>query len=66
VAINSDWLKDASQYEATGSCGFARWLGQEQKQKPFGEDAGFVQLCFGCHTPVKSRDYVFTTPVKLP
>ncbi|HEX9178966.1 MAG TPA: cytochrome P460 family protein [Burkholderiales bacterium] len=57
-------IKDAKKYEATGGWGFARWLGAEQK--PYGKDAGFVQECFGCHTPVKARDYVFTTPVTLP
>lgn len=57
-------IKDAKQYEATGGWGFARWLGAEQK--PYGKDAAFVQECFGCHTPVKARDYVFTTPVTLP
>ena len=56
--------KDAGQYAATGGWGFARWLGMEQK--PYGMDAGFVQECFGCHTPVKDNDYVFTHPVKLP
>lgn len=57
-------IKDANKYQATGGWGFARWLGAEQK--PYGKDAGFVQECFGCHTPVKARDYVFTTPVMLP
>ena len=41
-----------------------RWVGAEQK--PYGKDANFVQECFGCHTPVKDRDWVFTHPVKLP
>lgn len=57
-------IKDGKKYQATGGWGFARWLGTEQK--PYGKDAGFDQECFGCHTPVKSRDYVFTTPVILP
>jgi hypothetical protein len=57
-------LKDAKKYGATGGWGFARWLGTEQR--PYGKDAEFVQECFGCHTPVKARDYVFTTPVSLP
>lgn len=57
-------IKDAEKYAATGGWGFARWLGQEQK--PYGKDANFVQECFGCHTPVKDNDWVFTHPVKLP
>jgi hypothetical protein len=57
-------LKEAKKYEATGGWGFARWLGEDQK--PYGKDAGFVQECFACHTPVKGNDYVFTHPAKLP
>lgn len=57
-------VKDARKYEDTGGWGFARWLGQEQK--PYGQDANFDQECFGCHTPMKSNDYVFTEPVMLP
>ncbi|MDH3594848.1 MAG: cytochrome P460 family protein [Rhodospirillales bacterium] len=57
-------FKDAKKYRETGGWGFARWLGAEQK--PYGDDAAFVQECFGCHTPVESRDYVFTTPSELP
>ena len=57
-------VKDAKKYTATGGWGFARWLGKEQK--PYGQDANFVQECFGCHTPVKANDYVFTQSVVLP
>jgi hypothetical protein len=57
-------VKDAKKYAATGGWGFARWLGAEQK--PYGKDANFVSECFGCHTPVKNSDYVFTRPVVLP
>lgn len=57
-------VKDAKKYAATGGWGFARWKGMELK--PYGADANFVQECFGCHTPVKDRDYVFTHPVMMP
>lgn len=57
-------IKDSKKYSATGGWGYARWLGLEQK--PYGKDGQFVQECFACHTPVKKRDYVFTTPVSLP
>ena len=57
-------IKDAGKFAETGGWGFARWLGQEQK--PYGEDADFVQECFGCHTPVAENDYVFTKPIILP
>lgn len=57
-------VKDSRKYAETGGWGFGRWLGMDQK--PYGKDAGFVQECFGCHTPVKDKDYVFTHPVSLP
>ncbi len=57
-------LKDAEKYPATGGWGFARWTGMDQQ--PYGENAEFVQECFGCHIPVKDNDYVFTRPAPLP
>ena len=57
-------IKDANQYRDTGGWGFARWKGLDQK--PYGEDASFVQECFSCHTPVKDNDYVFTHPSPMP
>jgi len=57
-------IKDSKKYASTGGWGFARWLGMEQK--PYGKDAEFVQECFGCHTPVKENDYVFTHPAVIP
>ena len=57
-------IKDAKKYVATGGWGFARWKGMDLQ--PYGQGAGFVQECFGCHTPVKERDYVFTHPVVMP
>ena len=63
--VHSEFMiKDAQKYKATGGWGYARWLGLEQK--PYGKDEQFTNECFACHTPVKSRDYVFTTPVSLP
>jgi len=57
-------VKDAEKYRDTGGWGFARWKGLDQT--PYGKDAGFVQECFGCHTPVRDNDYVFTHPAALP
>lgn len=57
-------IKDSVKYPETGGWGFARWLGLTQQ--PYGKDAGFVQECFGCHTPMKDNDYVFTHPAELP
>ena len=57
-------VKDAAKYAATGGWGFARWVGKDLK--PYGKDAAFVQECFGCHTPVQDKDYVFTRLAPLP
>ena len=57
-------LKDADKYAATGGWGYARWLGQDQT--PYGKDKNFDQECYGCHTPVKDNDYVFTQPIPFP
>lgn len=57
-------IKDSDKYKETGGWGFARWKGLHQK--PYGEEASFVQECFGCHAPVKDNDYVFTHPLSLP
>jgi hypothetical protein len=57
-------FKDAGKYASTGGWGFARWKGAEQT--PYGEDASFVQECYGCHLPVKEDDYVFTHPMLMP
>lgn len=47
--------------EYPGGWGWARWVGLEQK--PFNDG---MQSCVGCHTPVKSRDWVFTDPAPFP
>ncbi len=56
--------KDSKRFKATGGWGFARWKGMQQT--PYGDNADFVQECYGCHLPVKDNDYVFTHPAKLP
>ena len=57
-------VKDLKKYQNTGGWGFARWKGLQQE--PYGQDASFVYECFGCHTPVKENDYVFTHPATIP
>jgi hypothetical protein len=57
-------LKNSQKWPQTGGWGFARWKGMDQL--PYGKDATFVQECFGCHTPVKDNDYVFTKPAPIP
>jgi len=57
-------IKDREKYKDTGGWGYARWLGQGQK--PYGKDENFDRECFGCHTPRKANDYVFTQPIPFP
>jgi hypothetical protein len=57
-------IKDAAKYQDTGGWGFARWKGVQLE--PYGQDPSFVYECFGCHTPVKENDYVFTHPSTIP
>ena len=57
-------VKDAVKYKATGGWGYARFVGSDYK--PYGKDAGFVQECVGCHTPVKDNDYLFTDYAAVP
>lgn len=57
-------VKNTDLYQSTGGWGYARWIGTEQK--PYGHNASFVQECVACHTPVKHRDWVYTTPAILP
>jgi hypothetical protein len=57
--------KDAKKYKSNGTgWGWARWLGMDQK--PYGKDENLAQPCITCHVPVKGRDWVFTTAIKLP
>ncbi|CAK0738663.1 Cytochrome P460 [Gammaproteobacteria bacterium] len=57
-------IKDTEKFATTGGWGFAQWMGKTQK--PYGDDANFVQECFGCHTLAKESDYVFVEPASLP
>ena len=47
-------VKDSKKYAATGGWGFAQF----NDGKPV--DAAGLSGCFGCHVPVKSRDFIFT------
>ncbi|MBW2452818.1 MAG: cytochrome P460 family protein [Deltaproteobacteria bacterium] len=57
-------IKDSNKYPDTGGWGFARWKGLQLE--PHGQNESFVFECFGCHTPVKDSDYVFTHPSTMP
>lgn len=64
--VHSEFMfKDANKWKETGGWGWARWLGVEQK--PFGEGNSFASAsCVACHTPVKEKDWVYTTPAIMP
>ena len=47
-------VKDSTKYASTGGWGFAQF----KDGKPAEET--LLSACFGCHVPVKGRDYVFT------
>jgi hypothetical protein len=47
-------VKDSVKYASTGGWGFAQF----NDGKPV--DASALSPCFGCHIPVKARDFVFT------
>jgi hypothetical protein len=47
-------VKDSTKYGATGGWGFAQF----NDGKPV--NAAGLSGCFGCHVPVKGRDFVFT------
>lgn len=57
-------VKDSGKYGKTGGWGFARFVGE--KYEPYGKDPGFVQECFGCHTPMADNDFVFTNWAGVP
>jgi hypothetical protein len=57
-------VRDSRKHAATGNWGYARWRGMALQ--PHGENAGFAQECFACHTAVKGKDYVFTRPAPMP
>ena len=54
-------FKDSEKYRASHGWGWARWVGLGQKPFEKGMD-----VCIGCHTPVKDRDWVFTDPASFP
>jgi len=64
--IHAEFMyKDTKKYETNGTgWGWARWLGREQI--PYGDENDLNQSCIACHTPVKGRDWVYTTPIQLP
>ncbi|MEE1898624.1 cytochrome P460 family protein [Flavobacterium rakeshii] len=56
-------VKDSKKYSKTYGWGWGRWKGMELK--PYGEGVNFDTECMQCHSPMKKRDYVFTSPLFL-
>jgi len=55
-------IRDSQKYAGTKGWGWARWRGADLK--PYGKDANFTNECVGCHNPVASADFVFTSPIR--
>jgi hypothetical protein len=51
-------VKDSKKYASTGGWGFQAWPAGDAS-KPIVTDP--AKQCFGCHTPRKSNDYVYST-----
>lgn len=50
-------VKDRARFPDTGGWGFEAWAGDSRSQRLV-NDGG--QSCYGCHTQVEKRGYVFT------
>lgn len=50
-------IKDSKKYATTGGWGFAHWVKGQLKM----HDQKTSNKCFGCHTIVKDKDYVFNS-----
>ncbi len=58
-------FRDSKKWTENGTgWGWARWKGADYT--PYGENAKIEQECIACHTPVKGRNWVFTTPAAFP
>ena len=55
-------IRDSQKYAGTKGWGWARWRGTDLK--PYGKDATFTNECVGCHSPLASTNYVFTSPIR--
>jgi hypothetical protein len=52
-------IKDSKKFAETGGWGFGRWEGKNLVMNDKEKSA----TCFACHTVMKDKDFVFTTPV---
>jgi hypothetical protein len=59
-------VKDSKRFPNTNGWGYAtfRYHAASDTFNPFGDDPAFANICHGCHTLVKARDFVFTNYAK--
>ena len=55
--------KDSKRFPDTSGWGYAQFFydAASETVKPFGSDSSFGKVCYGCHTIVKAKDYIFTS-----
>jgi Cytochrome P460 len=55
--------KDTSRFPDASGWGYAQFNYDAASDtfKPFGDDASFGKVCYGCHTIVRNKDYIFTS-----
>ncbi len=49
-------VKDSKKYASTGGWGFGKWVDGQLKM----HSEKTTKTCFGCHSPMKANDYVYT------
>jgi Cytochrome P460 len=54
--------KDSKRFPDSSGWGYAQFNYDTASGtfKPYGDNASFNQICYGCHTIVKTQDYIFT------
>lgn len=64
--IHAEFMfRDSKKWAANGTgWGWARWVGTELT--PYAKDTQVSQECIACHTPVKGKDWVYTSPALFP
>ena len=55
-------IKDSARFPQTGGWGYARFIYDPKTGtfSSYGKEASFAMECYGCHTLVKEKDFIFT------
>jgi hypothetical protein len=55
-------IKDSARFPNTSGWGYARFVYDARTSTftPYGKDASFGMECYGCHTLVREKDFIFT------